>query len=36
MDIRVLKYFATVVKEENITRAAKKLNITQSILSRRM
>lgn len=36
MDIRVLKYFATIAKEENITRAAEKLNITQPTLSRQI
>lgn len=36
MDIRVLKYFLTVVREENITRAADILHITQPTLSRQL
>ena len=34
MEIRVLRYFLTVVREENITRAADILHITQPTLSR--
>ncbi len=29
MEFRVLKYFLTVVREENITKAANVLHITQ-------
>lgn len=36
MDIRVLKYFLTVAREENITRAAEVLHITQPTLSRQL
>lgn len=36
MEIRVLTYFLTVAREENITRAAKLLHITQPTLSRQM
>lgn len=36
MDIRVLKYFVMIAKEENITRASEKLNITQPTLSRQI
>lgn len=36
MELRVLKYFLAVVEEENITRAAKKLHLTQPTLSRQM
>lgn len=36
MDIRVLRYFLTVVREENITRAAEVLHITQPTLSRQL
>lgn len=36
MEIRLLKYFLTVVEEQNITRAAKKLHITQPTLSRQI
>ena len=34
MEFRTLKYFVTVAREENFTRAAEKLFITQSALSR--
>ncbi|NLC79512.1 MAG: LysR family transcriptional regulator [Ruminococcaceae bacterium] len=36
MDIRVLRYFLTVVREENISRAAEILFITQPTLSRQL
>ena len=36
MEIRVLKYFLAVVREESITRAAEILHITQPTLSRQM
>ena len=36
MDIRVLKYFLMVAREENITRAAQILHITQPTLSRQL
>lgn len=36
MDIRVLRYFLTVVREENISRAAQMLFITQPTLSRQL
>ncbi len=36
MDIRVLKYFVTVAKEENITRAAESLHIAQPSLSKQL
>ncbi|MEG0365417.1 MAG: LysR family transcriptional regulator [Coprobacillus sp.] len=36
MEIRVLKYFLTVAREENITRAAEILHITQPTLSRQL
>lgn len=36
MEIRVLKYFLTVVREENITKAASVLHITQPTLSRQL
>ena len=35
MDIRVLKYFITVVEEENILKASQVLHITQVILLRK-
>lgn len=36
MEIRVLRYFLTVVREESITKAAEALHITQPTLSRQM
>jgi DNA-binding transcriptional LysR family regulator len=36
MDIRVLKYFLAVVREENITKAAETLHVTQPTLSRQL
>lgn len=36
MEIRVLRYFLTVVREESITRAAETLHITQPTLSRQL
>lgn len=36
MDIRVLRYFLTVVKEGNITKAAEVLHVTQPTLSRQL
>lgn len=36
MELRVLRYFLTVVREESITRAAEVLHITQPTLSRQM
>lgn len=36
MELRVLKYFLTVAREENITRAAEILHITQPTLSRQL
>lgn len=36
MELRVLKYFLMAVREENITRTAKLLHITQPTLSRQL
>ena len=36
MDIRVLKYFLAVAKNENISRAAEELHLTQPTLSRQL
>ncbi len=36
MELRVLKYFLTVAREGNITRAAESLHITQPTLSRQL
>ena len=36
MDIRVLQYFLAVAREENITKAAQLLHITQPTLSRQL
>ena len=36
MEIRVLRYFLTVVREESITKASEALHITQPTLSRQL
>lgn len=36
MEIRVLRYFLTVVREESITKVAEVLHITQPTLSRQL
>ena len=36
MDVRVLRYFLMVAKEQSFTKAAKQLNITQPTLSRQL
>ena len=36
MELRVLQYFLVVAREENITRAASLLHITQPTLSRQL
>jgi len=36
MDLRVLRYFMAVVREENIVKAAQSLNVTQPTLSRQL
>ncbi len=36
MDIRLLNYFLAVAKEENITKAANLLHVTQPTLSRQL
>ena len=36
MEIRVLRYFLMVAREENITKAAELLHITQPTLSRQL
>lgn len=36
MELRVLRYFLTVVREKNITGAAKALNVTQPTLSKQL
>lgn len=36
MEIRILRYFLTVAREENITKAAEVLHITQPTLSRQL
>ncbi len=36
MELRVLKYFLMVSREENITKAARLLHVTQPTLSRQL
>ena len=36
MEFRTLKYFLTVAREENITKAAALLHVTQPTLSRQL
>ena len=36
MDLRVLQYFLTIAREENITKAAQSLHVTQPTLSRQL
>ena len=36
MELRVLKYFLVIAREENFTKAAKQLHITQPTLSRQI
>ncbi|MCI8334974.1 MAG: LysR family transcriptional regulator, partial [Lachnospiraceae bacterium] len=36
MELRVLKYFLMVAREENITKAAALLHLTQPTLSRQL
>ena len=36
MELRVIKYFLAVAKEENISKAADSLNVTQPTLSRQL
>ena len=36
MELRVLQYFLVVAREENITKAASLLHITQPTLSRQL
>lgn len=36
VELRILKYFLTVAREENITRAANLLHVTQPTLSRQL
>ena len=36
MDLRVLRYFLMVAKEQSFTKAARQLNITQPTLSRQL
>ncbi len=36
MEIRTLRYFMAIAREENMTRAAETLHVTQPALSRQM
>lgn len=36
VELRILKYFLTVAREENITKAANLLHVTQPTLSRQL
>lgn len=36
MELRLLRYFLTTIQEQSITRAARKLNISQPALSRQL
>ncbi|MBD5082883.1 MAG: LysR family transcriptional regulator, partial [Clostridiales bacterium] len=36
MELRVLKYFLAVAREENITKAAEMLHVTQPTLSKQL
>lgn len=36
MEIRVLKYFLAVAQEENITRAAERLHVSQPTIVRQL
>ena len=36
MELRLLRYFWTIAEEENISRAAERLHVTQPTLSRQL